>query len=287
MTLVRPVRGSVREQKQPPDRLARLLALGRPLVMGVLNVTPDSFSDGGRFLDPASALEQASRMIAEGTDILDIGAESTRPYGGAVAVSSDEEIRRLTLVLPAAVAMGVPVSIDTMKAAVAEWALAAGAAIVNDVWGLQRDSGLARVVAVHQVPVIVMHNRDAADPAIDILADISAFFSRSLEIARRAGIAREKIVLDPGIGFGKTAEQSLTAIARIGEFKSFGLPLLVGASRKRFIDKVSPAPPDQRLGGSIAAHVLALLGGAAIIRTHDVAETVQALRVAAAIRSAR
>jgi dihydropteroate synthase len=287
MTLVRPVRGSVREQKQPPDRLARLLALGRPLVMGVLNVTPDSFSDGGRFLDPASALEQASRMIAEGTDILDIGAESTRPYGGAVAVSSDEEIRRLTLVLPAAVAMGVPVSIDTMKAAVAEWALAAGAAIVNDVWGLQRDSGLARVVAVHQVPVIVMHNRDAADPAIDILADISAFFSRSLEIARRAGIAREKIVLDPGIGFGKTAEQSLTAIACIGEFKSFGLPLLVGASRKRFIDKVSPAPPDQRLGGSIAAHVLAILGGAAIIRTHDVAETVQALRVAAAIRSAR
>jgi dihydropteroate synthase len=287
MTLVRPVRGSVREQKQPPDRLARLLALGRPLVMGVLNVTPDSFSDGGRFLDPASALEQASRMIAEGTDILDIGAESTRPYGGAVAVSSDEEIRRLTPVLPAAVAMGVPVSIDTMKAAVAEWALAAGAAIVNDVWGLQRDSGLARVVAVHQVPVIVMHNRDAADPAIDILADISAFFSRSLEIARRAGIAREKIVLDPGIGFGKTAEQSLTAIACIGELKSFGLPLLVGASRKRFIDKVSPAPPDQRLGGSIAAHVLAVVGGAAIIRTHDVAETVQALRVAAAIRSAR
>ena len=287
MTLVRPVRGSVREQKQPPDRLARLLALGRPLVMGVLNVTPDSFSDGGRFLDPASALEQASRMIAEGADILDIGAESTRPYGGAVAVSSDEEIRRLTPVLPAAVAMGVPVSIDTMKAAVAEWALAAGTVIVNDVWGLQRDSGLARVVAVHRVPVIVMHNRYVADPAIDILADISAFFSRSLEIARRAGIAREKIVLDPGIGFGKTAEQSLTAIACIGEFKSFGLPLLVGASRKRFIDKVSPAPPDQRLGGSIAAHVLAVVGGAAIIRTHDVAETVQALRVAAAIRSAR
>jgi dihydropteroate synthase len=287
MTLVRPVRGSVREQKESPDWLARLLALGRPLVMGVLNVTPDSFSDGGRFLDPAAALEQASRMVAEGADILDIGAESTRPYGGAVAVPSEEEIRRLTPVLPAAAALGVPVSIDTMKARVAEWAVAAGAAIVNDVWGLQRDSALAQVVAERGVPVIIMHNRDAADPAIDIVADVAAFFSRSLEIARRAGIAREKIVLDPGIGFGKTAEQSLTAIARIGEFKSFGLPLLVGASRKRFIDKVSPAPPDQRLGGSIAAHVLALLGGAAIIRTHDVAETVQALRVAAAIRSAR
>jgi dihydropteroate synthase len=287
MTLVRPVRGSVREQKKSPDWLARLLALGRPLVMGVLNVTPDSFSDGGRFLDPAAALEQASRMIAEGADILDIGAESTRPYGGAVAVPGDEEIRRLAPVLPAAVALGAPVSIDTMKATVAEWALAGGAAIVNDVWGLQRDSALAHIVAERGVPVIIMHNRDAADPAIDILADISAFFSRSLEIARRAGIVRDKIVLDPGIGFGKTAEQSLTAIARIGELKSFGLPLLVGASRKRFIDKVSPAPPDQRLGGSIAAHVLAVLGGAAIIRTHDVAETVQALRVAAAIRSAR
>jgi dihydropteroate synthase len=287
MTLVRPVRGSAREQKESPDWLARLLALGRPLVMGVLNVTPDSFSDGGRFLDPAAALEQASRMVAEGADILDIGAESTRPYGGAVAVPSEEEIRRLTPVLPAAVALGVPVSIDTMKARVAEWAVAAGAAIVNDVWGLQRDGALAQVVAERGVPVIIMHNRDAADPAIDIVADVAAFFSRSLEIARRAGIAREKIVLDPGIGFGKTAEQSLTAIARIGEFKSFALPLLVGASRKRFIDKVSPAPPDQRLGGSIAAHVLALLGGAAIIRTHDVAETVQALRVAAAIRSAR
>jgi len=132
-----------------------------------------------------------------------------------------------------------------------------------------------------------MHNREAADPSIDIIADISAFFSRSLDIAARAGIARQNIVLDPGIGFGKTPEQSLTAIARLPELRSFGLPLLVGASRKRFIDKVSPAPPDQRLGGSIAAHVLAVAGGAAIIRTHDVAETVQALRVAAAIGSAR
>jgi dihydropteroate synthase len=152
---------------------------------------------------------------------------------------------------------------------------------------LQRESELARIVAESAVPVIIMHNREAADPSIDIMADIAAFFSRSLDIAARAGIAPHNIVLDPGIGFGKTPEQSLTAIARIGEFKSFGLPLLVGASRKRFIDAVSPAPPDQRLGGSIAAHLLAVAGGAAIIRTHDVAETVQALRVAAAIGSAR
>ena len=287
MTLVRPGAGSARDAKKSPDRLARLLALGRPIVMGVLNVTPDSFSDGGDFLEPAAAIDHARRMIAEGADVLDIGAESTRPYGGAVAVSMAEEMRRLAPILPTVVALGVPVSIDTMKAEVAAWAIAAGAAIVNDVWGLQRDSELPRLVAQHAVPVIIMHNREAADPSIDIIADISAFFSRSLDIAARAGIARQNIVLDPGIGFGKTPEQSLTAIARLPELKSFGLPLLVGASRKRFINTVSPAPPDQRLSGSIAAHLVAVAGGAAIIRTHDVAETVQALRVAAAIGSAR
>jgi dihydropteroate synthase len=287
MTFARPIAGSAPDEKQSPNVLARLLSLGRPIVMGVLNVTPDSFSDGGRFLDPVTAIDQARRMAAEGADILDIGAESTRPYGGMVAVTAEEEMRRLAPILPAVVALGIPVSIDTMKAEVAAWALGSGAAIVNDVWGLQRDSDLARVVAEHAVPVVIMHNREAADPAIDIMADIAAFFARSLEIAARAGIARENIVLDPGIGFGKTPEQSLIAIARLGELASFGLPLLLGASRKRFIDKVSPAPPDQRLGGSIAAHLLGVASGAAIIRAHDVAETVQALRVNAAIRSAR
>ena len=286
MTLARPVDASARDENGA-NLLARLLALGRPAVMGVLNVTPDSFSDGGRFLDPSIAIEQAQRMVAAGADVLDIGAESTRPYGGAVPVPIEEEIRRLAPVLPSAVALGVPVSIDTMKAKVAAWALASGAAIVNDVWGLQRDGDLARVVAEHGVPVIIMHNRQAADPSIDIMADIAAFFSRSIEIAARAGIARENIVLDPGIGFGKTPEQSVTAIARLAELKAFGLPLLVGASRKRFIDKVSPASPDQRLGGSIAAHLVAAAEGAAIIRAHDVPETVQALRIAAAIWSAR
>jgi len=288
MTLAhRPAVHSDRDATRSPDLLARLLARGRPLVMGVLNVTPDSFSDGGRFLDPGAAIEQARRMVAEGADILDIGAESTRPYGGAVDVPLEEELRRLEPVLPAVVALGVPVSIDTIKPKVAAAALAAGAVIVNDVWGLQRDPEMAPLVAAHAAPVVIMHNRAAADPAIDIMADIMAFLTRSLAIAERAGIARERIVLDPGIGFGKTPEQSLIAIARLGELKSFGLPLLVGASRKRFIDKVSPAPPDRRLGGSIAAHLAAVAAGAAIIRAHDVAETVQALRVAAAIRSAR
>jgi dihydropteroate synthase len=267
--------------------LAELLAPGRPLVMGILNVTPDSFSDGGRFFEPGKAIAHAHDMAAQGADIIDIGAESTRPYGGPVPVSADNERTRLAAVLPAVVALGVPVSIDTIKASIAAWALDQGAAIVNDVWGLQRDPEMAFLVAKRGVPVIVMHNRESADPGIDIVADAINFFSRSLEIAARAGIARECIVLDPGIGFGKTPEQSITCIARLAEFKCFGLPLLVGASRKRFISTVTPSTPDERIGGSISAHLLAVEKGAVIIRAHDVAETVQALRVAAAIEAAR
>ncbi len=269
------------------DPLARLLAQNRTLVMGILNVTPDSFADGGQFTDPATAIAHARQMVADGADILDVGGESTRPYVGMTPVSLEQEMERLKPVLPSIIGLGVPISIDTMKAEVAAWALAQGAAIVNDVWGLQRDPDMAFAVAKHQVPVIIMHNREAADPAIDIVADLTAFFSRSLEIADRAGIARDKIVLDPGIGFGKTPEQSMTVIARLDAFQTFGLPLLVGASRKRFIASVMPTEPGQRLPGSLAAHLLAVENGAAIIRTHDVAETVQALRVAAAIRSAR
>lgn len=270
-----------------PSALTQLLAKARPLVMGVLNVTPDSFSDGGRFLNPAVAIDHAKRLIAEGADILDIGAESTRPYGGAVPVSLEDERERLAPILPAIVALGIPVSIDTQKATVAAWALEAGAAIVNDVWGLQRDRGMAQVVAEHGGPVIIMHNRDTADPAIDIIADVMEFFSHSLEIAWTAGISRDRIVLDPGIGFGKTAEQSLACIARLDAWRGFNLPLLVGASRKRFINTIVPSEPMERLGGSLAAHLVAVENGAAIIRVHDVAPTVQALAVAAAIRHAR
>jgi dihydropteroate synthase len=274
-------------QKPAPDVLSTLLALRRPLVMGILNVTPDSFSDGGRFIDPATAIAHAGEMVKQGADILDIGAESTRPYGGAKPVSADEEMARLAPVLPAAIKLGLPVSIDTIKATIAAWALDQGAGIVNDVWGLQRDPDMAPLVAARGVPVIVMHNREAADKDLDIVADVLAFFSRSLEIAAHAGISAKKIVLDPGIGFGKTPEQSIVCIARLAEFKRFGLPLLVGASRKRFINSVTPSPPDERLGGSIASHLLAVENGAAIVRVHDVAETVQALRVATAIEAAR
>jgi dihydropteroate synthase len=270
-----------------PNVLAGLLALGRPLVMGILNVTPDSFSDGGRFFESGKAIAHARDMVAQEADIIDIGAESTRPYGGPVPVSADDEKARLATVLPEVVRLGLPVSIDTVKASIAAWALDHGAAIVNDVWGLQRDPEMASLVAKRSVPVIVMHNRESADPAIDVVSDVIEFFSHSLEIAARSGISREYIVLDPGIGFGKTPEQSITCLARLAEFKRFGLPLLVGASRKRFISTVTPSAPDERIGGSISAHLLAVEKGAAIIRAHDVAETVQALRVAAAIEASR
>jgi dihydropteroate synthase len=262
--------------------LRALLSRPHPAVMGVLNVTPDSFSDGGQFIAPERALTQARRMVAEGADIIDIGAESTRPYG-AQPVSAEEELQRLQPILAEIVSLGVPVSIDSMKSTVVAWALDAGAVIANDVWGLQRDPDMARLLAARHSPVIVMHNRDHVDADIDIMKDIADFFKRSLEIAAKAGISPGNIVLDPGIGFGKTPEQSMTALARLDEINAFGLPLLVGASRKRFISSIVPSEPHQRLGGSIAAHLVAAKGGARIIRTHDVSETVQALRVAAAI----
>jgi len=267
--------------------LQALVSRPVPAVMGVLNVTPDSFSDGGQFLAPEKALTQARRLVADGADIIDIGAESTRPYGGALPVSADMELRRLQPVLTEIVALGVPVSIDSMKAEVVGWALDQGAVIANDVWGLQRDPAMAGVIAARNAPVIIMHNRERADPGIDIMQDVAAYFTRSLDIAARAGIARENIVVDPGIGFGKTQEQSLIVLAKLSELDAFGVPILVGASRKVFIASVSPSEPQQRLGGSIAAHLLAAQRGARIIRTHDVAETVQSLRVAAAIEDRR
>ena len=269
----------------PPD-LAALLARPAPAVMGILNLTPDSFSDGGRFNVPERALAHARAMIAAGADIIDVGAESTRPYGSQ-PVSADDEWQRLAPILPDIVALGVPLSVDSMKASVTARALEAGVAIANDVWGLQRDPDMARVVAEHGVPVVVMHNRDDVDPSLDIMADIAAFFARTLDIAAKAGIAERHIILDPGIGFGKTPEQSMTALARGDELARFGLPVLVGASRKKFISTIMPSEPQQRLGGSLAAHLLAAQRGAKIIRAHDVAETVQALRVAAAIEDKR
>jgi dihydropteroate synthase len=287
MAVTQSAPNTVETRKSAPATLAALLQRGRPLVMGILNVTPDSFSDGGQFFDSARAIAHATGMAEQGADILDIGAESTRPYGGAEPVSADDELTRLKPVLPAVAALGLPLSIDTIKASVAAWALDQGAAIVNDVWGLQHDPDMAPLVAKRGVPVIAMHNRETVDESIDIVADVVAFFARTLEIADRAGIRHDNIVLDPGIGFGKTPEQSIICLARLSEFKRFGLPLLVGASRKRFINSVTPSPPGERIGGSIASHLIAVANGASIVRVHDVAETVQALRVSSAIEAAR
>lgn len=252
--------------------------------MGVLNVTPDSFSDGGQFIAPDRALAQARRMIAEGADIIDIGAESTRPYGSQ-PVSRDEEMRRLEPVLAAVAALGTPVSIDSMKSEVIAWAFENGAAIANDVWGLQRDPDMASVIAAHDAPVIIMHNRDKPDATLDIMRDIAAFFERSLEIAANAGIPAGHVVLDPGIGFGKTHDQSFELVRRLAELKqALGFPLLLGISRKRFIGFATTRTiAAERMIGSVAADVYGALHGADIVRVHDVAAHVEAFAVLNAI----
>ncbi|MFN3498977.1 MAG: dihydropteroate synthase [Pannonibacter indicus] len=267
---------------QAAYQLPDLAGPARPHVMGILNVTPDSFSDGGQHAAAEAAIAHARQMIAEGADIIDIGGESTRP--GAAPVSLDDEWARLAPVLEPVVALGCPVSIDTYKAETARRACRAGVAIVNDVWGLQKDPAMADVVAEAGVHVVMMHNREVADPAIDILADIDRFFERSMELAERAGIAREKMILDPGFGFGKTVDQNFLVLNRFASLRKHGLPLLSGASRKRMIGAVLDVPPQERLYGSLAVHLLSLERGAAILRVHDVRPHVEAAKIFAAMK---
>ncbi|MBD3764306.1 MAG: dihydropteroate synthase [Rhodobacterales bacterium] len=260
------------------------LTLDRPRIMGILNVTPDSFSDGGRFLDPAAAVAQARAMAAAGADILDIGGESTRP--GAAEVGTQQEIDRTAPVIEALRAAGLtlPISIDTRKAAVARAALAAGADMVNDVSGLTHDPDLAGVVARAGVPVVVMHMRGtpatmtAQTDYADVLAEVAQALADRVAAARAAGIAADRIVIDPGIGFAKTGAQNLALIRGLALFHSLGLPLLLGASRKRFIGTYGGAPdPAGRMPGSVAVAVLGAQQGAQILRVHDVEETRQAI----------
>ncbi|KQP25118.1 dihydropteroate synthase [Methylobacterium sp. Leaf102] len=270
----------------PPSKLQTLLPdLGqRVLVMGILNVTPDSFSDGGRFADPGPARAQAETLVAEGAALIDIGGESTRP--GHTPVSAEEEQARiLPVIRDLASRLPVPISVDTYKAATARVALEAGARIVNDVWGLQREPDIAHVAADHGAPVMVMHNRETIEPGIDIVADMLRFFERSLAIARLAGIRDADIVLDPGIGFGKSWEQHLDALRRLPEIVALGFPVLVGVSRKSLLGRLhnTETKPVDRLFGSLASHVLAATLGAGIVRVHDVAPHVDALRVVDAV----
>lgn len=257
----------------------------RPVVMGILNVTPDSFSDGGRFARVDDAVAQARALSAEGCDVIDVGGESTRPE--AVPVAAEEELRRVAPVLTALGAMDdVTLSIDTSKAAVAEHALDAGAVLVNDVWGLQKDPALAGVVAAAEAGVVLMHNRAERDEAIDIVADMRSFFDRSLAIAAKAGIPRERVLLDPGIGFGKTARQNRDALLGIDALAAYGLPVLIGVSRKGFLGSLTEGRPETTLAGTIAANLAAAARGARVFRVHDVAPHVAALRVFAALSGA-
>lgn len=261
-------------------------AIGKyPLVMGILNLTPDSFFDGGRFQSPDLALARARRMASEGSAILDIGAESTRP--GATPVPEEEEIARLEYALEhISNDVDAPFSVDTAKANVAALACRLGAILVNDIWGLQKDPGMADVVASAEAGIVIMHNRVEKDEGVDIIADMRRFFDRSLEIAAKAGIPYDRIILDPGIGFAKTARQNFLALAGVANLTDYGLPVLIGASRKRFLGSLTGDGVEGSLIGSITVNLAAAAAGASIFRVHDVAENAAALRLFAKLRAA-
>lgn len=256
-------------------------------LMGIVNVTPDSFSDGGRFLDPDRAVAHGRELVSAGAELLDVGGESTRP--GAEAVSSEEELARVAPVLAGLAGVEAEISIDTSKATVAEAALEAGAAIVNDVTALRGDPALAGLCADRGCVVVLMHMLGTPrtmqeDPVYDdVLADVGRFLSERIEFAVGEGIAEDRIWVDPGIGFGKTVGHNLELLKRLGELHRLGRPVVVGASRKSFIGSITGREADDRVGGSIASNVLALGAGADVLRVHDVTETHQAVRVAEAI----
>jgi dihydropteroate synthase len=240
----------------------------KTMIMGIVNVTPDSFSDGGRFYDIDRAVEHAKRLVADGADIIDIGGESTRP--GAEKVSLEEELRRvIPVVKEVAQEIDVPISIDTYKAEVAKQAIEAGAHIINDVWGAKADAKMAEVAAFYDVPIILMHNRHDLQYR-DLISDMISDLMESVAIAKRAGVRDENIILDPGIGFAKTLEHNLEIMRRLDEFAKLGYPLLLGTSRKRFIGHVLDLPVNERVEGTGATVCLGIVKGAHIVRVHDV-----------------
>ncbi len=266
------------------------LSADRTLVMGILNVTPDSFSDGGRYPDVEAAFARAERMVQEGADIIDVGGESTRP--GWQPISAEEELSRIIpVVRRIASSLDVPVSVDTMKPEVARAAMEAGASIINDVNGL-RNEGMLSAVKETGAAAVVMHMRGTpqdmhaevdASAYFDVISDVMWYLNGRIEAAKAAGIPSERLIVDPGLGFGKSFEHNIELLRRCREIRCLGAPMLIGASRKRFIGQLTERLPEQRLGGSVGAAVMAAVNGASIVRVHDVDATVQALRVADAL----
>ncbi len=269
----------------------------RTLVMGVLNVTPDSFSDGGKFFDAERAVEQAMEMERRGADLLDVGGESTRP--GSAGISAQEELARVLPVLRALRGrLKIPVSIDTQKTEVAEAALDAGAQIINDIFGLKSDPRIAKVAARRRVPLILMHMRgeprtmQAGGFARDVMQDVMQGLRKSASVARKSGVRKSQIILDPGIGFGKSFAQNYELLQKLPQLAKLGYPLLVGTSRKGFLGATlaregKPAPPEERIWGTAATVTASILNGAHIVRVHDVAEMVQVARVADCLLDAK
>lgn len=250
----------------------------RTYIMGILNITPDSFSDGGKFIDVDNAIKHAKKMTEEGADIIDIGGESTRP--GSIEVSSKEEIQRVLPVVESLVEeVNAFISVDTSKSEVAEKVLQAGAHIINDVWGLQKDRDMASVIAKYDAPVVIMHNKNDTNYDKDIIECIKEFLNDSINIAISAGIDKNKIILDPGIGFGKTVEQNIIVMSRLDELKDIGYPILLGTSRKSMIGKILDLPANERVEGTISTSVMGIMKGIDFLRVHDIKENLRAILV--------
>lgn len=255
---------------------------GHTYIMGILNITPDSFSDGGKWNDRDRALKRTEEMLEQGADVIDIGGESTRP--GYTPLSDEEEIARVVPVIEAVKArFDVPVSLDTYKAGVAQAGIRAGADLINDIWGLGHDDKIASVIAQNGIPCCLMHNRKQADYS-DLIQDMQADLRKTLELAEQAGIPRDRIILDPGLGFAKTPEHNLEVVRRLGELKALGCPLLLGASRKSFIGLTLNLPPEDRVEGTLVTTVFAVMQGCMFVRVHDVRENLRAVRMAEAIQ---
>lgn len=255
---------------------------GATIIMGILNATPDSFSDGGNYLDVGVAIDHALDMVAKGADIIDIGGESTRP-GSQEVLANEEKQRVLPVIRELSRLSDVLISIDTSKAEVASEAICAGAHIINDVWGFQKDLDIASVAAQYQALSILMHNQNHTDYQGDLLSSIKSYFDRSINLAIKAGLRENLIVLDPGIGFGKTPDQNLEILRRLNEIVAWGFPVLLGTSRKSTIGKVLDLTPDQRVEGTLATTALGIHAGVSILRVHDIQENVRTARMTDAI----